>query len=209
MLSKARLWIRRYLKEMILAISLALLVGLGIPLALRILGIDIATPIIWYPCLGLCLLSFVFFLLSCFQRKIPLSYVQQRIHPSRWVSAEVGEIDYGRYDSEINPKQVYYESMTVNLISDLPFNIDFESLSGKLVVNGYETKAMLVVKDDIFLPKKSKKEIQWAIYGFVDSNVMIVHRNFPHDIEKDDEYIVRFTGRDSKGRKYQFKSVEK
>ncbi len=47
--NKVRLWVRRYLREMILAISLALFIGLAIPIGSIITGIDIRTPIIWYP----------------------------------------------------------------------------------------------------------------------------------------------------------------
>ena len=144
-------------------------------------------------------------------RKIPLDFIQMHVNPSRWISAEISNIkttpiNYSQIYLEI-PTQTNYENMTVNLISKLPFKIEFTSLLGHLLVNNHETNVVLLNKNDVILPKKSNKEIHWAILGSADNSVFLIRHN-----EKEwgirDKYVVHFTGADDKGRKYNFNGME-
>jgi hypothetical protein len=147
-----------------------------------------------------------------FLRKIPLDFIQQHVNPTKWISAEIKTIkeipptfdEYGS-TSEV---QKTYNNMTINLVSKLPFKIDFVSLAGELIVNEHETNATLPNKNGIILQKKSNNnEIKWSILGGVDSNIFIV-RNGQKDWGIEDKFKVKFTGIDDKGRKYNFYGME-
>jgi hypothetical protein len=199
MLNKVRLWVRRFLRHIILAISVGVgLASLGI--LLPECGFSLRTPIA-QTMLGVILgLSFMVSLISGFWYQIPLERIQQTRNPSKWVSAEIKALNNSQY-------LIYHKDfveMNVKLKSDLNFDIELRSLRGTAFVNGKETNSTLQEQTKMKLFKHSSRNIEkWRLYGWADC-IKDTSRVFETQIVVQ----LRLSGEDTKNRFYQRQTDE-
>lgn len=159
MLSEVRLWIRRYLRHIILAVSIGVFIG-TLGLILPEFDVNIRIPVLQNILLVVILLSFITAIVSGIWYKIPYKRIQQKKEPRRWISAKIKGIDNSQFLMYHELLGIDFVDMMIELKSDLPFDIELNSLKGKAIVNEEETHSILVCSDNIKLPRHSSKTIK-------------------------------------------------
>ena len=170
-MNKVCLWVRKYLRETILGISLGVFIGLSLGALFALLHADIREPIIWYPVAAAIGFSFIAILLSGFWYRIPCQRIQQNKHPDKWVVAQITGIDTSRFEMFHGTPYMEcdYIDFTVALISSLPFDIEFTYLKGIAIVNGTVTHSVLESKDNIKLTKHGSAMVNaWRLHNWAN-----------------------------------------
>jgi len=204
MLNKVCLWVRKYLRLIILAISIGVSIAV-LGFILTEYGIILRTPELLLYSWTILVLSAMTAIISCIWYKIPCTRIQQSKKPDKWISAEIKCIDNSQYLMQCEPQYIDFVEMVIELKSDLPFDVKLNSIGGRAISNGRETNSMLFNSPSIELPKNGRKIIkEWRLYGWTDCIKDFL------GLPEETKIVIKLelSGEDNKCRKYKLTTAD-